>query len=67
MQCYDVDEIYNRIANKTYAVIDCGVYEMGLLKNNRFLFVDLDSYKLYIGQKETDVFVPYHHLSKRKI
>ena len=67
MHCYDVEEIYNRQSNQSYAIIDCGVFNMGRLVSNEFLYVDLATSKLFIGSKQTDVFINYHRLSKRRI
>lgn len=67
VQCFDVDEIINRRANKTYAILDCGVFENGRLASNEFIFVDLDNYKVVIGTKESDVFVEFSRLERRHI
>lgn len=67
LRCYDVDEIIDYTSNKAYAIIDCGYMRFGELIANEFLFVDLSNYKLFLGSKMSDVYVPFHHLQSRKI
>jgi hypothetical protein len=47
--------------------VDCGEMENGILRRNKFLFINLSDYKVTEGARVYDVFVPYNHMKTRNI
>ena len=43
-------------------MIDCAEYKNGIVHKNIFLYIDLETKKPFLGEKETDVFVEYNHI-----
>lgn len=50
IMCFDVEEVHDDVAGKTYAIIDCGIFgDDGKLKKNEFMYIDLVTYDHILG------------------
>ncbi len=63
--CYDIDEIVFR--TDSLIVVDCAVYNYGVVIYNEFLFINLTTKAVTEDFHMTDVFVDFNIVTHRRI
>lgn len=65
LHCYDIDEI--SYGNDSLVVVDCALFNLGLLAFNQFIYINLTTKAVSTEVHLSDTFVDFHALTSRKI